>query len=190
MPQRAGRVRALRRATRARAALAPIKPPLSGSAYLRAAAAEWQKSDSEGFLIKPLYEDPSRGEKTWLMKVEPGAFVPSHAHKEFEQFYVLEGSLYDEHGPLKAGDFVCRPPRVAHSAGSEHGALVLLVYTPHPPVMLATKAFRDPAERIESSLKRKRRAPHKKPKTAQLRTSIETGRRSCAGNHGTLISRH
>jgi anti-sigma factor ChrR (cupin superfamily) len=136
--------------------LAPIEPPISSSRYLRAPAAEWQNSDTKGFLIKPLYEDPARGEKTWLMKIEPGAFAPSHAHEEFEQFYVLEGSLYDEQGTMEAGDFVCRPPGVEHIAGSEHGALVLLVYTRHPPEGEA-ETFQGFAEGIESSRESKRR---------------------------------
>jgi quercetin dioxygenase-like cupin family protein len=93
----------------------------------------WQPSDIERFWIKPLYEDSAKGEKTLLMKVDPGAFAPLHAHDEFEQFYVLEGSLYDQEKVMKAGDYVCRAAGAMHTAGSEEGAVVLLIYTKAAP---------------------------------------------------------
>lgn len=108
---------------------AAIRPPVHESRYLGSAAIPWEATDDEGFWIKRLYEDPDKGEKTWLMKVDPGAFSPSHAHAEFEQFYVLEGTIRDDHGDMQAGDFVCRPPGDRHWAASDGGALVLLVYT-------------------------------------------------------------
>lgn len=107
----------------------PIAPPIGGSAYLDAAQMAWQPTDIERFWMKPLYEDSAKGEKTLLMKVDPGAFAPLHAHDEFEQFYVLEGSLYDQERVMKAGDYVCRAAGAMHTAGSEEGAVVLLIYT-------------------------------------------------------------
>src|SRR5260221_12047722 len=112
----------------------PITSPRSGSAYLASAQAEWQPTDTEKFWIKPLYEDAAKGEKTLLMKVEPGAYSPLHAHEEFEQFYVLEGSLYDQEQVMNAGDYVCRAVGAMHSAGSDKGAIVLLVYTKSAPL--------------------------------------------------------
>lgn len=111
----------------------PINPPVSASQYLRSGAIPWEAADDAGFWLKRLYEDEGRGEKTWLMKVEPGAHAPSHAHDEFEQFYVLEGTITDDHGRMEAGDFVCRPPGDMHWAASDDGALVLLVYTRRAP---------------------------------------------------------
>lgn len=110
-----------------------IIPPVSRSRYLASSDIPWEATDDEGFWLKRLYEDEARGEKTWLMKIDPGAFSPSHAHQEFEQFYVLQGSIRDDHGTMQAGDFVCRPPGDMHWASSDDGALVLLVYTRHDP---------------------------------------------------------
>src|SRR5258708_6735113 len=107
----------------------PITSPPSGSAYLASAQAEWQPTDTEKFWIKPLYEDAAKGEKTLLMKVEPGAYSPLHAHEEFEQFYVLEGELYDQDKVMKAGDYVCRAAGAMQSAGRDTGTIVLLIYT-------------------------------------------------------------
>ena len=111
----------------------PITPPIAGSRYLESARMAWRETEDRGFWIKPLYENPAVGEKTWLMKVDPGAFAPRHSHGEFEQFYVLEGSLYDEQRLLRAGDYCCRAAGTPHVAGSHEGALVLLVYSPAAP---------------------------------------------------------
>lgn len=110
-----------------------IAPPVAGSRYLESARMAWQATEDKGFWIKALYENPAAGERTWLMKVDPGAFAPRHSHGEFEQFYVLEGSLYDEERLLRAGDYCCRAAGKPHVAGSREGALVLLVYSPAAP---------------------------------------------------------
>jgi quercetin dioxygenase-like cupin family protein len=111
----------------------PLRGPVAGSSYLKAAQMPWQPTEDKKFWIKPLYEDVDKGEKTLLMKVDPGAFAPRHAHDDFEQFFVLEGSLFDEEQTMKAGDYVCRAPGAMHTAGSEEGAIVLLVYTKAAP---------------------------------------------------------
>lgn len=108
----------------------PIAPPAAGSVYLDADDTAWEPSGTAGFWIKPLFENPESGEKTWLMKVDPGAFAPAHAHEELEQVYVLQGSFYDQDRVIEAGDFVCRAPGEPHTSGSDEGALILLVYSP------------------------------------------------------------
>ena len=111
-----------------------IHAPVSGSHYASANGSAWQPTDTAGFWIKPLYEDSARGEKTMLMKVDAGAFAPSHTHDgEFEQVFVIQGSFHDQRGTLRAGDYCCRAPDAAHTAGSDEGAIVLLVYTRRDP---------------------------------------------------------
>jgi anti-sigma factor ChrR (cupin superfamily) len=107
-----------------------IRGPIQGSAYYCAGPEAWQATESKGFWIKPLFEDASRGEKTLLMKIDPGAYVTSHTHEgELEQLWVLEGSFYDQDRTLNVGDYCCRAPNAAHTAGSAHGAIVLVIYT-------------------------------------------------------------
>ena len=91
---------------------------------------EWQECGADGFWIKPLLEDSSAGLRTWLMKVDAGAFSPLHAHEDIEQIYVLEGSFYDQDKTYGPGEFIVRAPGAMHSAGSEDGAVVLLFYSP------------------------------------------------------------
>ena len=104
--------------------------PASGSLVLEAETIPWQVSGSDGFLIRPLLEDAAKGLRTWLMKVEAGAFSPLHAHDEIEQIYVLDGSFYDQDRRYVPGDYIVRAPGAMHTAGSEDGALVLLMYSP------------------------------------------------------------
>ena len=112
---------------------AAIQAPVRGSAYLRSGEHPWQATEHPGYWLKPLYEDAGKGERTLLMRADPGATSGAHAHEEFEQFFVLEGSIRDDHGVLQAGDFVCRAPGDMHAADSDSGALVLLVYSRHAP---------------------------------------------------------
>jgi anti-sigma factor ChrR (cupin superfamily) len=102
--------------------------PHSGSSYL-AATSDWQPTEAPGFWIRNLLVDPAASATTLLMKIDPGAFFDRHSHDELEQIYVLEGSFYDEDRVLKPGDYCCRAPGAMHTAGSEDGAVVLLVYS-------------------------------------------------------------
>jgi anti-sigma factor ChrR (cupin superfamily) len=107
----------------------PAKRPDSGTLSIVTETMEWQPGGVEGFWIKPLFEEPSTGQRTWLMKVDAGAFAPMHAHDELEQIFVLEGSFYDQDTAYNAGDYAIRAPHAQHTAGSHDGALVLLVYS-------------------------------------------------------------
>ena len=104
--------------------------PTIGSEVLQSSASPWQDCGADGFRIKPLLEDEENGLRTWLMKVDAGAFSAMHAHDEIEQIYVLEGSFYDQDHCYVAGDFIVRAADAMHTAGSDDGALVMLVYTP------------------------------------------------------------
>ena len=110
----------------------PMRLPVAQSSSFDANAQQWQDCGTDGFLIKPLMEDPVSGLRTWLMKVEAGAFSASHAHPEVEQIYVLEGSFYDQEKTYQAGEYIVRAPAAMHTAGSETGAVVLLFYSPAP----------------------------------------------------------
>ena len=52
--------------------------PPAGSRYLDPATLEWQP-DGPRFWTKLLHEDLAKGERTLLMKVDPGASFPLHA---------------------------------------------------------------------------------------------------------------
>jgi len=99
------------------------------SSYMSAVGMRWEPTGTDGFWVNRLYEDDARGERTWLMRIDPGAYSSPHAHEEFEQVYVLEGSFYDDDRLVKAGEFCARSPGAVHSAASDGGALMLVMYT-------------------------------------------------------------
>ena len=106
--------------------------PQKESAVVDANNADWQDCGADGFSIKSLLEDDTAGIRTWLMKVDAGAFSPMHAHDEVEQIYVLEGSFYDQDKTYRPGEYIVRAAGAMHSAGSEAGAVVMLFYSPAP----------------------------------------------------------
>lgn len=115
---------------------APIRetgciPPVAAgaSSYGSTLGTDWEATDSEGFWVKKLYEDAGRGESTWLMRMDAGACSPPHAHEAFEQVYVIDGSFYDDDRLVRAGEFCARAPGAMHSAASDAGATMLVIYT-------------------------------------------------------------
>src|SRR5579859_1357065 len=95
------------------------------SRYVGIADLPWVKGGGEGIEQKVLFEDKERGMRTALIRWQPGAQLPLHEHVDFEQTYVLEGSLCDHEGECKAGDYVWRPPGSRHRAWSPNGCLLL-----------------------------------------------------------------
>ena len=104
-------------------------PPLA-SLYVNSEKSEWV-AGKPGVWVKNLYEDPSSGERTLLIKADPGMRSPPHSHEEFEQVFILSGSFFDDEHVMRAGDYCCRAPGAMHSGGSDEGAVMLVVYTPN-----------------------------------------------------------
>jgi anti-sigma factor ChrR (cupin superfamily) len=88
----------------------------------------WVNGGGEGIQQKVLLEDKERGMRTALIRWAPGASLPLHEHADFEQTYVLEGSLCDHEGECKAGQYVWRPPGSRHRAWSPNGCLLLGIF--------------------------------------------------------------
>ena len=61
---------------------------------------------------------------TCLAKLEPGASLPIHIHPEIEQALVLEGSMTDHDGTVRAGEYVWRHGGSVHENYSDEGAVV------------------------------------------------------------------
>jgi anti-sigma factor ChrR (cupin superfamily) len=105
-----------------------LGPDVKGSHFLDATALQWQPSDTPGFDIVTLFENPSTGESTALMKVEPGARSGSHSHDLFEEIYVLDGEFSDEERTYLRGQYCVRSPGTLHTAASKQGCVVMLIY--------------------------------------------------------------
>jgi quercetin dioxygenase-like cupin family protein len=95
------------------------------SRYIDVASLPWKPTPTPGIDMKVLMSFPETGLLTALFRWQPGTALPLHEHVEVEQTYVLEGSIVDDEGEVRAGDFVWRPRGNRHLARSPDGALVL-----------------------------------------------------------------
>jgi len=105
-----------------------LEPTVEGSTYVKPQQMEWKPTQFEGISIKVLYEEPSKGEMTCLLKWAPGARLPIHKHTDIEQTWVLEGSFSDDAGVARAGEFVWRAAGSVHEARSDEGAVILAIF--------------------------------------------------------------
>jgi anti-sigma factor ChrR (cupin superfamily) len=96
-----------------------------GSRYVETENLPWKPTPTPGIDMKILLEDKESGLLTALFRWMPGTQLPLHEHVEIEQTYVLEGSIVDEEGEVRAGDYVWRPKGNCHLARSPNGALVI-----------------------------------------------------------------
>ncbi|HZU25718.1 MAG TPA: cupin domain-containing protein [Bryobacteraceae bacterium] len=102
----------------------PPKQPPPEMTLVRKGESPWRKA-LPGVEMRRLL-----GDKTLLVRMQPGTVYPEHEHPLDEQCYVLEGSITDSDGiTAYAGDFVCM------AAGSTHrpihtkdGCLLLIAY--------------------------------------------------------------
>src|SRR5487761_217403 len=88
----------------------------------------WKPTPCPGIDMKVLLEDPESGLLTALFRWQPGSELTLHEHVEVEQTFVLEGSLVDDEGEVRAGNYVWRPKGNRHVAKSPEGALVLSIF--------------------------------------------------------------
>ncbi|HZP99613.1 MAG TPA: cupin domain-containing protein [Reyranella sp.] len=101
---------------------------LPDSTYVDVDKLPWEKTRFPGIDCKTLMEDKASGMATLLMRWAPGARLPQHEHVEIEQSYVLAGSLADQAGVCRAGQYVWRRAGSRHDAWTDEGCLVLAVF--------------------------------------------------------------
>lgn len=90
-------------------------PPVNPAFSLDLDALKWTKAEiAPGFLVHWLRRDEGTGELALLLKGEPGATLPDHAHPGGEHFFILHGAFSDQHDQYSVGDFRTMAP------GSEH----------------------------------------------------------------------
>ncbi|MGE4451807.1 cupin domain-containing protein [Castellaniella sp.] len=105
--------------------LAPFASGELASRYVDVAALPWKSTPTPGIDMKILLDVPETGLMTALFRWQPGTELPLHEHVEIEQTYVLSGSIVDDEGEVREGDYVWRPKGNRHIARSPNGALVL-----------------------------------------------------------------
>lgn len=95
------------------------------SRYVDVEQLPWKPTPTPGIDMKILLDIPETGLLTALFRWQPGTALPLHEHVEIEQTYVLSGSIVDDEGEVREGNYVWRPKGNRHIARSPNGALVL-----------------------------------------------------------------
>lgn len=101
-------------------ALAPL-----ASRYVDVESLPWKPTPTPGVEMKILLQDKESGLLTALFRWAPGTSLDLHEHVEIEQTWVLAGSIVDDEGEVREGNYVWRPAGNRHIARSPNGALVL-----------------------------------------------------------------
>jgi len=78
----------------------------------------------DGVEIIRLAERP--GERVLMMRLRPGAVVPTHDHPGGEEFFVLDGELADQNGSYPKGTWLRMPAGSSHNLTSEKGCTIWL----------------------------------------------------------------
>ena len=93
---------------------------------IRADQGAWEPL-MEGVEKKPLYQDPSQGVETYLIRIAPGTSLPEHGHDTIEECLVLDGDVILAGQHLRAGDFQAAFPGLVHHGVRSEGGCLLYV---------------------------------------------------------------
>lgn len=95
-----------------------------------------QKYDTTQYIESPAYGvhrlmlDRIGSEKaraTTIVKYEPNSKFPQHTHTGGEEFLVLHGTFYDEHGSYPTGTYVRNPIGTSHTPWVENDGCIIFV---------------------------------------------------------------
>lgn len=78
-----------------------------------------------GVREKQIWQDSAAGRRLLMLQFEPGAVPPRHRHVGDELVYVIEGTIEDESGALRAGNVGYRPAGCEHTVTSKTGATII-----------------------------------------------------------------
>jgi quercetin dioxygenase-like cupin family protein len=92
---------------------------------------DWKALDEPGVTgvhVKVLRFDTTTGRApTILLRFDPGASYPGHAHPGGEEIFVLEGDVRLGKDRLRAGDYLYTAPHNVHAVHSDGGCVILVV---------------------------------------------------------------
>jgi anti-sigma factor ChrR (cupin superfamily) len=101
-----------------------------GGARMVVAGAElpWTRSPAPRVWRKRLFHagPPEAGTVTSIVRYDPDASFPSHAHPEGEEILVLEGTFSDERGDFGAGSYMLNPEGFRHAPFSREGCVLFV----------------------------------------------------------------
>jgi quercetin dioxygenase-like cupin family protein len=86
---------------------------------------EWS-SEVPGVYEKHIFINSETGERTVIVKFEPGSSYPLHNHPGKEEIYVLEGDIKVGKFAMSAGDYLLTPAEGKHAVTTVGGCTVLI----------------------------------------------------------------
>ncbi len=99
----------------------------AGLSFQFAGQGQFRSTPFPGVRVRILNLDRSRKQFTCLMRLDPGAVYPSHAHDGPEECIVLEGEIIVGDVRMKKGDYQRAEPDSEHiEQRTETGALIYL----------------------------------------------------------------
>ncbi len=108
------------------ALLAAVVPP-QGFVFRFTDDAGFRPTPIPGVSFRLLHRDKGRNVVSCLLKLAPGAHLPTHSHRGVEECLVLEGTIFVGQTRMGAGDYQRAEPDSEHvEQWTETGALVYL----------------------------------------------------------------
>lgn len=86
--------------------------------------AHWDDGPAEGVRGLDLQAPDAAGTATRLLRLEPGAALPSTCYPGGAEYFVLEGGFEDQLGSFATRDWLRLPPGAEHAPRSRRGALL------------------------------------------------------------------
>ena len=100
-----------------------------GGVNVRAAEGEWTEI-AAGAYRKPLHVDHAAGTWSFLLRLEPGAAVPSHAHRGMEECMVINGDMVIGQTVFFAGDYHMALPNSEHPQIASNAGATIFIRAP------------------------------------------------------------
>jgi anti-sigma factor ChrR (cupin superfamily) len=95
------------------------------------------KPFAPGMEYKPLYTDRARRYRTSLVRMDAGARIPSHRHKDVEEVFLLSGDLTVLGERMRPGDYCRANPETVHVESFTDGGCVFLLLSSQKDELLA-----------------------------------------------------
>lgn len=105
---------------------APVNADPSQCAVVDTNQMPWEKTEHPGVSRKVLefVRDPKKGRETALLKLAPGAAMPTETLADRLDIFVLEGTYSDERGSYGPHTFIRNPPGLRHTPSSKEGCVI------------------------------------------------------------------
>lgn len=95
------------------------------------ATRRWLPSGTPGIELSQLWVDQTDERHTILIRMQPGARLPLHAHVRPEECFVVQGDLRDGSLRLEAGDYIRFQGGTRHTISSEQGCILFVTASLH-----------------------------------------------------------